>query len=56
MIDKQLRQRMAGVFTALVTPFRNGAVDTPALEALIKKQLEAGVAGPLVIGLEKNWG
>lgn len=50
MIDKQIRQRLAGVFTALVTPFRNGAIDTPALEALIKKQLEAGVAGLVPVG------
>jgi 4-hydroxy-tetrahydrodipicolinate synthase len=50
MNDTQLRRRMAGVFTALVTPFRNGAVDASALEALIATQLEAGVAGLVPVG------
>ena len=34
-----------GVITALVTPFRNGAVDLPALLALVERQVAAGVAG-----------
>ena len=41
----ELRRRLSGVFTALVTPFRAGAIDVPALERLIAAQLEAGVAG-----------
>ena len=34
-----------GVITALVTPFRDGAIDVPALRALVERQVEAGVAG-----------
>ncbi len=34
-----------GVYTALVTPFRDGAVDFEALTALVKSQLEAGIHG-----------
>ena len=40
MIDPKLRQRLTGVFTALVTPFRSGAVDKPALERLIATRSE----------------
>ncbi|MDX3809586.1 MAG: dihydrodipicolinate synthase family protein, partial [Bosea sp. (in: a-proteobacteria)] len=50
MIDPKLRQRLTGVFTALVTPFRDGAVDMPALEKLIAAQLAAGVAGLVPVG------
>ena len=50
MIDSELRRRLSGVFTALVTPFRDGAVDVPALERLIAAQLEAGVAGLVPVG------
>lgn len=45
-----LRQRLEGVFTALVTPFANGNVDFPALERHIHAQLEAGVAGVVPVG------
>jgi 4-hydroxy-tetrahydrodipicolinate synthase len=34
-----------GVFTALVTPFRNGAVDEAALRELVERQVAAGVDG-----------
>ena len=34
-----------GVITALVTPFRDGAIDLPALDALVERQVAAGVAG-----------
>lgn len=50
MIDPKLRQRLTGVFTALVTPFRDGAVDMPALEKLIARQIAAGVAGLVPVG------
>jgi len=39
-----------GVFTALVTPFRAGAVDEAALRALIERQIEAGVDGVVPCG------
>jgi 4-hydroxy-tetrahydrodipicolinate synthase len=39
-----------GVFTALVTPFRNGAVDEDAYVALIERQIAAGVHGLVPVG------
>ncbi len=39
-----------GTFTALVTPFRNGAIDLPALEQLIESQITGGVTGLVAIG------
>jgi 4-hydroxy-tetrahydrodipicolinate synthase len=42
--------RFKGVFTALVTPFRNGVVDHAAFEALLDRQLEAGIAGLVPVG------
>lgn len=42
--------RFYGVLTALVTPFRDGAVDTASLEWLIERQIEAGIDGVVVNG------
>src|SRR5256884_397832 len=39
-----------GTFTALVTPFRNGAVDVAAFEKLIENQIAAGITGLVAIG------
>jgi 4-hydroxy-tetrahydrodipicolinate synthase len=39
-----------GTFTALVTPFRDGAVDFPALEKLIEAQVSAGIDGVVTLG------
>jgi len=39
-----------GIMTALVTPFRNGAVDETALRELIERQIEAEVAGVVPCG------
>src|SRR3954471_16748032 len=39
-----------GTFTALVTPFRNGEIDLPALEALIEGQIADGISGVVAIG------
>ena len=39
-----------GMYTALVTPFRNDAVDRDALEALVEAQIEAGVDGLVPCG------
>jgi 4-hydroxy-tetrahydrodipicolinate synthase len=36
---------LEGVFTALVTPFRDDAVDEDALRALVERQIAAGVDG-----------
>jgi 4-hydroxy-tetrahydrodipicolinate synthase len=43
-------KRLDGVFTALVTPFRDGRVDTAAFEALVERQIAAGVAGLVTAG------
>jgi 4-hydroxy-tetrahydrodipicolinate synthase len=45
-----LSSRFKGVFTALVTPFRDGVVDRGAFERLVERQLEAGVAGLVPVG------
>jgi len=39
-----------GVFTAIVTPFRDGKVDEKALAALVERQLAAGVNGIVACG------
>ena len=39
-----------GVITALVTPFRNGAVDEEALRRLVDDQIAAGIDGLVPVG------
>ena len=39
-----------GVFTALITPFKDNKIDFRALEVLIEKQLACGVSGFVVLG------
>lgn len=39
-----------GTFTALVTPFREGAIDAPAFEKLIETQIDAGIDGIVAVG------
>ncbi len=39
-----------GTYTALVTPFRDGAIDVPAFEKLIESQVAAGITGIVAIG------
>jgi len=39
-----------GTFTAVVTPFRNGAVDFPVLEKLIEGQIAGGITGIVAVG------
>jgi len=39
-----------GTYTAIVTPFRNGQLDEPALEGLIKLQIKGGVDGIVPVG------
>jgi 4-hydroxy-tetrahydrodipicolinate synthase len=39
-----------GVFTALATPFREGALDEAALTALVERQIAAGVHGLVPVG------
>ena len=44
------RPRLRGVFTALVTPFRNGALDETAFVALVERQIAGGVQGLVPVG------
>lgn len=39
-----------GAITALVTPFRDGAVDEPAFVALVERQIAAGIHGLVPVG------
>ncbi|HJT45926.1 MAG TPA: 4-hydroxy-tetrahydrodipicolinate synthase [Chthoniobacterales bacterium] len=39
-----------GTFTAVVTPFHNGAVDFAALEKLVESQIAAGITGIVAVG------
>jgi 4-hydroxy-tetrahydrodipicolinate synthase len=39
-----------GTYTALVTPFRNGGIDEPAFERLVKSQVKGGVDGIVPVG------
>ncbi len=42
--------KLAGCYTALVTPFKNGAVDYEAFAKLLDAQLAGGVAGVVPVG------
>jgi 4-hydroxy-tetrahydrodipicolinate synthase len=43
--------RLSGVFTAIITPFRDdGSLDEPTLRRLLRRQVEAGVAGLVPCG------
>ncbi|HEU0039824.1 MAG TPA: 4-hydroxy-tetrahydrodipicolinate synthase [Verrucomicrobiae bacterium] len=41
---------LTGTYTAIVTPFKHGKIDEPALERLIKLQVKAGVDGIVPVG------
>jgi 4-hydroxy-tetrahydrodipicolinate synthase len=41
---------LTGCFTALVTPFKNGAIDNHGLDRLIAYQIENGITGILAVG------
>jgi 4-hydroxy-tetrahydrodipicolinate synthase len=43
-------KNLSGVFTALVTPFKDGAVDFTSLRNLVRQQLDRGIEGFVVIG------
>ena len=42
--------KLNGVYTALVTPFENNALDTLRFRGLCKRQIDAGVAGLVPCG------
>lgn len=39
-----------GTYTAIVTPFRDGTVDEPALRELVRRQVKGGVEGIVPVG------
>jgi 4-hydroxy-tetrahydrodipicolinate synthase len=45
-----VRPRFRGVFTALVTPFRDGRLDEKAFVRLVERQIDAGVHGLVPVG------
>ncbi|MBS1230464.1 MAG: dihydrodipicolinate synthase [Proteobacteria bacterium] len=50
MQQSSLRQRLSGVFTALVTPMQDGALDLSAFERHVAAQLDAGIHGLVPVG------
>lgn len=50
MTAVNLRANLHGSMTALITPFRNGEVDWPRLEALIDRQIEGGTDWLMPLG------
>jgi 4-hydroxy-tetrahydrodipicolinate synthase len=54
MLARELREAMTlrfqGCLTALVTPFRDGAVDYDALTRLVDWQIESGIDGLVAVG------
>ena len=45
-----LTQTLSGCYTALLTPFRDGQLDEPALRALVERQIVGGVSGLVPCG------
>jgi len=46
-----IKDKLNGVFTALITPFNtDGSIDWKAFDALIERQLEAGIHGLVPVG------
>ena len=41
---------LSGCYTALITPFRDGLIDEPALRALVRRQIAGGVSGLVPCG------
>ncbi|SMG55656.1 4-hydroxy-tetrahydrodipicolinate synthase [Paraburkholderia susongensis] len=49
-MEQKWKDKLAGVFTALVTPFKDGKVDLAALERHVERQLDLGVHGLVPVG------
>src|SRR5687767_9475061 len=45
-----MKNTFTGTYTAIVTPFKEGKVDEPALERLVKAQIKGGVDGIVPVG------
>lgn len=42
--------RFSGTYTALITPFKDGAIDVSAFRSLIERQIVAGITGIVPVG------
>lgn len=49
-MNNDYRARLSGIFTALVTPFKNGGIDWQAFERHLSAQVAAGVHGLVPVG------
>ena len=45
-----ISRSLSGCYTALITPFRDGLIDEPALRALVQRQIAGGVSGLVPCG------
>ena len=45
-----ISRSLSGCYTALITPFRDGLIDEPALRALVERQIAGGVSGLVPCG------
>ncbi|NLZ62681.1 MAG: 4-hydroxy-tetrahydrodipicolinate synthase, partial [Lentisphaerae bacterium] len=45
-----MQLQLQGCYTALVTPFKDGAIDYATLEQLVEMQIAAGVSGIVPVG------
>lgn len=45
-----MTKKFTGLYTAIITPFKNGKVDKDALERIIQKQIKEGVDGIVPVG------
>jgi 4-hydroxy-tetrahydrodipicolinate synthase len=50
MVHSLRAMRFTGTYTALITPFLDGRIDTPAFQTLIERQIAAGVDGIVPCG------
>ena len=50
MVHAPRAMQFSGTYTALITPFRDGAVDVTAFQALIERQIAGGVDGIVPVG------
>ncbi len=50
MPTSTIAEQLTGAFTALITPFRNGEIDEPALRALVEFQIGSGIDGLVPCG------
>ncbi|MDX9731649.1 MAG: dihydrodipicolinate synthase family protein, partial [Bdellovibrionales bacterium] len=45
-----MSHQFEGIFTAIITPFKNGDIDWSSLKKLVRQQLDGGIQGIVVCG------